>query len=513
MWCYRWSALVIAWIIALVGWLVMFSLPDQFSVKAVVYVDTSSVLTPLLKGLTPETDSIDELQIMTRVLLSRNNLMSVIRETDMDLNINTIEEKEELLKRITRKINITGGSGKKGDVKNNIYEIKYQSNSVNGSYQMVSSLLNTMIEETLKSTRTDTVAAQKFLDSQISVYEERLSIAEKKLAHFKKENVGYMPDERGGYYMRLQSAKDSVENISSALRLENRRSSELLKQIKGESSVLSRDNYQSENEKQIKEYQSQIDSLLNTYTALHPKVYKLQLRIKNLKTNSDAGSAASDNNASKEFNPVYQELKVELNKAKIEIELLNIQLKEKKDYVIKLNASIDVIPEVEAKLANLNRGYEVIKERYLDLVARSESAQMAQSAGNSSSEITFRVIEPPIMPFKPSGPKRIFISITVLLVALVAGFAWCYFRTLLQPTFINSIQLSSATDFPVLGFVNLYLSPVHKKRRRLQLLSFILVIFLLLAVFGCVLFFRDSGAEFFSSVLIVQKVQAMFGLL
>ena len=72
----------------------------------------------------------------------------------------------------------------------------------------------------------------------------------------------------------------------------------------------------------------------------------------------------------------------------------------------KLKASIDVIPEVEAKLAKLNRGYEVTRERYLDLVERRESAQLAQNAGQSASDITFRVIEPPIVPFKPSGPNR-----------------------------------------------------------------------------------------------------------
>ncbi len=49
MWRYRWSALVIAWIVALLGWPLVFSLPDQFSAKAVVYIDTTSVLKPLLK--------------------------------------------------------------------------------------------------------------------------------------------------------------------------------------------------------------------------------------------------------------------------------------------------------------------------------------------------------------------------------------------------------------------------------------------------------------------------------
>ena len=74
MWRYRWSALVIAWIVAIIGWPLVFSLPDQFSAKAVVYIDTSSALKPLLKGLAPETDTRDELQVMTRVLLSRETL-------------------------------------------------------------------------------------------------------------------------------------------------------------------------------------------------------------------------------------------------------------------------------------------------------------------------------------------------------------------------------------------------------------------------------------------------------
>jgi polysaccharide chain length determinant protein (PEP-CTERM system associated) len=496
IWRYRWSALIIAWIFAILGWLIIFLLPDQFSVRTVVYVDTSSVLKPLLQGLTPETDSRDDLQIMTRVLLSRKNLMSVIRETDMDLEINTTEEKEALLKRLTKTIKITGGSEKKRD-KNNLYEISYKSNSAKGSYQMVSNLLNTMIEDTLNSKRTDTVSAQKFLDSQILVYEERLSKAEQKLAQFKKENVGYMPDERGGYYTRLQRAKDSVKDTSSSLQLANRRYTELSKQLTGENPILSSDYYQSENAIKIKEYQSELDSLLNQYTDRHFKVQKLQAIIKNLKATPDT----SYSNSKKAFNPIYQEIKVELNKARVEIEILKIQQNKQAAYVNELSASIDVIPEVEAKLAKLNRGYDVTRERYLDLVKRSESAKLAHSVGHSSNDITFRVIEPPLVPFKPSGPNRALFLSGVLLAALAAGLAWSLLRYLLQPTFIDFTQLASATDFPVLGSVNLFLSPEHRKKRRLQLSTFISATFLLVILFGTVFLLRDSGAAFFASVI------------
>ena len=99
-------------------------------------------------------------------------------------------------------------------------------------------VLNTMIENTLNSTRTDTVTAQKFLDRQIADYEERLTLAEKELASFKKANVGFMPDEKGGYYMRLKGAQDAVEQTRAALRLAKQRSIELTKQLTGEKALL-----------------------------------------------------------------------------------------------------------------------------------------------------------------------------------------------------------------------------------------------------------------------------------
>jgi len=497
------------------GWLVVLSLPNQYSAKTVVYIDTSSALRPLLKGLAIQTDSRDELKIMTRVLLSRANLMSVIRDTDMDLEINSTAEKEALLERLTKSIKITGGGGRKWNIKSKVYQISYESGSANRSYQVVSNLLNTMIEDTLNTKRTDTVSAQKFLDSQIKIHEERLSLAERNLAQFRKENVGLMPGERGKYYVRLQRAKDAVKETASQLELANHRYSELSKQLKGESPILSSANYQSEKAKKIKAYQSELNILLYKYTENHPKVIGFQTIIKQLKEapetpdtsdTPDTWSDSSDSDGIKEFNPVFQEIKVELNRTGIAIELLKVQLKKKENHVNKLNEGIDVIPEVEANLAKLNRGYNVTKKRYLNLVGRSESAKMAQSANQSSSDITFRVIEPPLVPFEPSGPDRVKFLSSVLLAALAAGLGWSFLLYLLQPTFINSTQLVSAINLPVLGSVSLYLTPEHRKKRHVQFLSFAFVLCLLVAAFGAVFLLRDSGVTLLASVLKEYKI-------
>ncbi len=289
------------------------------------------------------------------------------------------------------------------------------------------------------------------------------------------------------------------------MRLAERRYAELSRQLKGENLILSSEAYRSENAKKIEQYQAQLDLLLNQYTDRHPDVRALQAIIEDLKTTPGASkkslSGASDSDVTKEFNPVYQEIKVELSKASVEVEILKIKQQEQNVYVNKLRASMDIMPEVEAKLAKLNRGYEVTRERYLELLERRESAQLAQSAGQSSSDITFRVIEPPIVPLKPSGPNRALLLAGVLLAAMGAGFAWSFLRYMLQPTFINLTQLGSVTGMPVLGSVSLYLTVEHRKKRRWQLLSFVSVAFLLVVAFGAVFLLRDPGAALFSSVI------------
>ena len=505
MWRYRWSALLIAWIVALVGWTVVYALPNRFTVKTVVYVDTSSELRPLLKGLAVETDTRDELIVMTRMLLSRENLLSVARESDMDLEVDTPEEKDELVAHLAKSIKINGARGGTRGAKNNVYEISYESSSAHRSYLVVSNLLNAMIEGTLKSTRTDTESAQNFLNSQIAVYEERLSRAEEKLAEFKKSNVGYMPNERGNFYTRLQRAEDSVEKTATTLRLAERRYAELSRQLKGESPLLGSDGYNSEKMKKIKLYQEQLDVLLNQYTDQHPDVRALQAIIEELKAAPDStgDSQGYDDNSdeTKEYNPVYQEVKIELSKASVEIEILKAQLKEQEATVKKLRESIDIIPEVEAKLSQLNRDYDVTKSRYFELVKRRESAQLAQSADKSSSEIDFRVIEPPIVPAEPSSPKRMLLLGGVFIVSLAAGIAWSYLRYILLPTFTDLAQLSSATGRPVLGSVSLYLSSQHRMRRRLQFSTYVMAIFMLVVVLGAVILLRDSGTALMASVI------------
>ena len=217
-------------------------------------------------------------------------------------------------------------------------------------------------------------------------------------------------------------------------------------------------------------------------------------------SDSDGYLDSSGSNEALEFNPVYQEMKVEANKAGVEVSTLKIELAEYENKVEKLKSAIDIIPEVEANLTRLNRDYEITRSRYLDLVERRESAKLAQSAGQSTSDIKFRVIDPPVIPTRASGPPRVLFLLAVLVVSFGAGLAWSFARFIIEPTYLDLKQVSEKTGRPLLGTVSLYLSPGHLRKRRLQLLSFISSTAMLVVFIGGAILFHKQAVELVDNV-------------
>jgi len=52
IWRNRWYGLACAWLVCVIGWIIVFRMPDQYEISARVYVDTQTVLRPVLQGLT-----------------------------------------------------------------------------------------------------------------------------------------------------------------------------------------------------------------------------------------------------------------------------------------------------------------------------------------------------------------------------------------------------------------------------------------------------------------------------
>ena len=264
--------------------------------------------------------------------------------------------------------------------------------------------------------------AQDFLSEQIAEYEKRLAESEKRMADFKKKNVGFMPNEKGGYYSRLQRSEEEIADTKSQLRLAKLRLANLQQQLSGQAAVTG--GMSAESATRLRDYQNKLDDLLMQFTNEHPDVQAMRSRIARLRASMAAGSDLESSGGSIDKTSVlYQELKIQESEARLEVGKLQIILAEQQRNLEELQESIDIIPQVEADLSKLDRDYQLTKERYLSLVERRESAKLAQRVEQNSSEITFKVVDAPVVPLIPSAPNRPLLLAGVLLVALVAGAA------------------------------------------------------------------------------------------
>ena len=175
-WRFRWWMLGIAWAICVVGWAVVAKLPDEYKASARVYVDTTSVLKPLLKGIAINTgDTQRKIFLMTRTLLSRPNLEKVMRITDLDLQANTEAEKEAIVDNLKENITFSGTS------RENLYTISYRAESAELAKLVVKSLLSIFMESNLGEVRRDQDSAAQFLEQQKAEYERRMRELENEL--------------------------------------------------------------------------------------------------------------------------------------------------------------------------------------------------------------------------------------------------------------------------------------------------------------------------------------------
>jgi polysaccharide chain length determinant protein (PEP-CTERM system associated) len=278
----------------------------------------------------------------------------------------------------------------------------------------------------------------------------------------------------------------------------------MLKQLEGEAPLLDNNSYGAPRVLKLRKYREELEQLLTQYKEQHPDVRALRATIADIIAND---TVAEDDyidlgtGDSVEFNPVYQELKADVNKASVEIETLKIKLSEQQESVKARRQAVDILPGVEARLAKLNRDYELTRERYLSFVQRRESARLAQAVELSGSNITFQIIDPPRVPTKPSGPDRLMLLTSVFFAAIAAGLGWGFLRYIIQPTFIDSSQLRDEIGLPLLGSVGLYLSDEHRKKRRMQLTGFLAVSLLLAIGYGIVMVFSEPGSELVNAMI------------
>jgi polysaccharide chain length determinant protein (PEP-CTERM system associated) len=465
-WRYRWAAVACAWLVALLGWTAIQFQQDWYSSRTRVYVDTESLLRPLLSGLAVDRDVTSEVQLVQSVMLSRPTLEKVAQQTDLMLNAATRAEQQAIIDSLAGRIVLGRPSG---PAMPNTFELSFNDPDPVVAQKVVRALLDTFMVDSLGLKRTDTAGAQRFLESQLKDYERRLLEAEDRLAAFKQRNVGSLPGTAGDYYQRLETETDALQKLRQSFTQMQTRRDELARQLAGEEPTFGLMGSAEGNpiDGQIARFKAQRDQLLLQYTEKHPQVQSLTETIARLEEEKRGGAKVSASVAapgagvsndeamvrSLDMNPVYQNLRLALSQADADLAAIRGQLQAQQAVVGELRSRVQAIPEAEAELSRLNRDYEINKQQYDTLLQRLESAKISEQAEQSGDNVKFRVIEPPIVPVRPSGPDRMALNVLVLVAALGAGSGLAILLAMLHPTFATRELLEKVTGVRVIGAI------------------------------------------------------------
>jgi polysaccharide chain length determinant protein (PEP-CTERM system associated) len=491
IWRYRWLALGSAWLVALAGWTYVHQLPDRYQASAQVYVDTESVLRPLMTGLTVEPNVQRRVEMMTRTLLTRPTLERVARDTDMHLAATTEAQMNAVISTLQRDLSILSGDGRRGPEAANLYTVAFTAEDPRHAYAVVQALLNQFVEGFLGGGRQGTDVAQRFLDQQIRDYEQRLEAAEQRLAEFRRQNAGLLPGDRGDYYQRLSNAQESLRQTELYLREAVNRRDEIQRQLTtGAVNSGSSISLTPTLDTRINNIQQRLDDLSMSFTERHPDIVALRRALEDLERQRsealDMFRQGTINASMMDDNPVFQQMRMGLSQAQVEVSALQVRADEHRERIAELQRLIDTVPQIEAELQRLDRDYIVNQQNYAELLQRREQAALSQRLEDGGERVNFRVIEPARVPLAPTDPDRLRLSTAVLFLGLLAGGGVGFLLSQLRPMFYDRRMLNTVTGFPVLGTVAFARDASQRRRERIQTGLFIAAGAALLVAYGVV---------------------------
>ncbi|MDO5102175.1 MAG: GNVR domain-containing protein [Lautropia sp.] len=498
LWKYRYWGLLATTLCGLLGIGVTIILPGNYEATARAYVDTQSILQPLMQGMTVQPNVQNQVQMMARTLVSRPNLETIVQVTGLDRDVQTQKAREALMQSLERNIKFKPAGG------TNFYSIEYRHPSQETALKVVETLLELFVKATRTGKTTDTQHAVAFIDQEIAKAQQLLLETETALKEFKIKHIDVMPNLAQDYVSRsadiqreLQTARlEYRQAVNSRAAIRSRL--EAIPEYVAGSSAQSATGGATETERRLEASRKKLDELLVRYTDKHPDVLNTRRSIKELEDllrEEALRPADARPGPGKIPNRLYQEISITLAEADARVASLAARVHEAEAQVKRSREIALAIPKVEAEYIQLNRDYDSNKLNYEKLLQRRDAARLAGSIEENTGSREFRVVDPPRVSPKPVSPNRPLLLVATFLMSIVIGLVVAFLRELQNPVFYEPNALKQAIQVPMFGAVGMHRDAQATRRQRKAYVGFSMLaacytlMFILLILF----YVLDSG--------------------
>lgn len=394
---WRRKALVAAVVLCVlaVGLAIVVSMPSVYQSTVVVRVETQRPDPLLVQKSVPEYIE-QRLADVRSELLGRPVLQKVIEEYNLYPSLVQKKGMDAAVERMRGdlEVKVDGESA---------FEITYSAADPDMAKKVANRLPEIYAQDTLKLRRDQAQRATQLFSDEIADLKGQLNGWEQKIAQFKVDHLGELPEQLEMNMRGLERIGALLETKSEELRVADARRSEL---------ALSHDAADTEAGR-LKAAEDgltqQLITARNQYTEDYPGVQKLEADLSATKRQRIAAQASMVAERQERARAVQSMREIQKEIADLHAQADTYQRR------------LDATPKWALALGGLQRDFDIVKTKYESVVSRKVEAEIAQELEARNAMTMFNVISPAEKPMGPAKPDRFGGAMIVLLVALALG--------------------------------------------------------------------------------------------
>jgi uncharacterized protein involved in exopolysaccharide biosynthesis len=499
------------------------SLPAIYRSTATILIKEQEIPQEFVRS-TVTTFADERIQVISQQVMTRATMLELVDKYNLYGSARQRETSEEILDRMRRDIKLTPISAEVANARGGkatiAFTLSYDSESPVNAQRIANELTTLYLNENVKNRQQKAAETTSFLDGELSRVTEHISELEQKLTVFKGRNQGRLPelsmanqvgserttqeiaridrdivfldDRRMQLQSQLADTKPAAPVSGGAVLEPEDRLKVLQLQLTSLTGIYSDDHPDvkrtrreiaalkeetglqedaTDREAKLLELQRQISLLRQKYSDDHPDVVMLKRAFaaidKAVRTGADAPAdrAGEIRRARRPDNPVYINLKSQIDTINAQIESMRSEKQELRAKLELYDMRVSQTPEVEREYLELVRDMDSSRGRFRELRDKQMQAQVAEELERGRKAERFTIIEPPILPERPVRPNRPVILLMGAVLALAGGIGAAALREALDQTVHSARDVIRVLQVPVLAVLPVLPSAVMMRRR------------------------------------------------
>jgi polysaccharide chain length determinant protein (PEP-CTERM system associated) len=400
---------------------------------------------------------------MKEQILSRTRLQPIIEKFGLYAEVRSRVHIEDLVEKLRTAVEIKPLEPTPGTQSRQLpgFYVDVTFDNPQIAQQICSEITSMFLEQNARERKQQANETTSFLSKQLEEAKKNLDDQDAKLAQFKRQYLGSLPEEEQSNLNILTGMNAQLEANTQALSRAHQDKA-FNESLVGQQEANWKASQTGQNpetaEQQLGALQDQLTSLQARYTSEHPDVIKLKSQIEELKKRMAGApknnpSANGSTQASAAEPPQIQQLRAKLRQDDMNIADLTKRQSQIQDEIAQLQSRVQASPMVEQQLKELTRNYQTAQDFYNDLLKKRQNAGVAGDLESQQESEQFRVLDPPSLPDRPSFPKKAYFAGGGLGGGLAVGVAILCLIAMGDKSMHTERDVELALKLPVLALV------------------------------------------------------------